>query len=411
MCRGSVVVVNQASKMSFLPKPQLDQLKAFVSVLKSKPEIVHDPALSFLKEYLISLNADLPPEPEAPKKEEEEEVPEATTEAKAEAMEEEQDPESDLELDMTGVIDADPEEPHEMGDPSKTEMTDEESDKFDEKRNEAMAAFSDAEWDKAIDLFTDAIVLNPHSAAMFAKRGTCYLKLQKPNACIRDCSRAIELNPDNAAAHKFRGRAHRLLGHFEEAAQDLRLACKIDYDDVADEWLKEVTPNAKKIEEHERKRQRKREERELKEKKERIRKAREAQEAAAKAAAEDKDDDEDMAGPGGLGGLGGLFNDPELLTAFQDPEVANAFQDIMSNPANMSKYQGNPKVMNILTKLTSKLGGGGGGGFPGMGGGFPGMGGGFPGMGGGFPGMGGFGGGAAPPPPGPKPPSATDDLD
>ena len=111
-----------------------------------------------------------------------------------------------------------------------------------------------------------------------------------------------------------------------------------------------------------------------------------------------------MAGPGGLGGLGGLFNDPDLLTAFQDPEVANAFQDIMSNPANMAKYQGNPKVMNILTKLTSKLGGGAGGGSP--------FSGGFPGMGGGFPGMGGFGGGdAAPPPPGPKPPSATDDLD
>ena len=37
----------------------------------------------------------------------------------------------------------------------------------------------------------------------------------------------------------------RLLGRFEEAAQDLRLACKIDYDDVADEWLKEVTPNVR----------------------------------------------------------------------------------------------------------------------------------------------------------------------
>ena len=49
----------------------------------------------------ISLNAELPPEPEAPKKEE---VPEPSTHAKAEAMEEEQDPESDLELDMTGVI-------------------------------------------------------------------------------------------------------------------------------------------------------------------------------------------------------------------------------------------------------------------------------------------------------------------
>jgi hypothetical protein len=81
----------------------------------------------------------------------------------------------------------------------------------------------------------------------------------------------------------------------------------------------------------------------------------------------------------------------------------------MSNPGNMTKYQNNPKVMNILTKLTSKLGGGAAGGacpFPG------GMGGGFPGMGGGFPGMGGFGGGDGPAPPsGPKPPSATDDLD
>lgn len=28
-----------------------------------------------------------------------------------------------------------------------------------------------------------------------------------------------------------------------EAAKDLRLACKIDFDEQADEWLKEVTPN------------------------------------------------------------------------------------------------------------------------------------------------------------------------
>ena len=44
---------------------------------------------------------------------------------------------------------------------------------------------------------------------MFAKRGNCYIKMKRPNACIRDCTRAIELNPDSAAAHKFRGRANR----------------------------------------------------------------------------------------------------------------------------------------------------------------------------------------------------------
>lgn len=81
------------------------------------------------------------------------------------------------------------------------------------------------------------------SALLFAKRGQCFLKLNKPNACIRDCSRALEINPDNAAAYKFRGRAHRLLGQWEEAARDLRNACKIDFDEQADEWLREVTPN------------------------------------------------------------------------------------------------------------------------------------------------------------------------
>merc|ERR1712071_564580 len=77
------------------------------------------------------------------------------------------------------------------------------------------------------------------------KRASCYLNLQKPNASIRDCNRAIEINPDSAAAHKFRGRANRLLGNWEEAAKDLRLACKMDYDEQANEWLKEVSPNVR----------------------------------------------------------------------------------------------------------------------------------------------------------------------
>ena len=96
-----------------------------------------------------------------------------------------------------------------MGDASKGELSEAEQDAFDGKRSEAMSTFSEGEWAKAIDLFTEAIKLNPGSAAMFAKRGACYLKLKKPNACIRDCSKAIELNPDNASAYKFRGRSNR----------------------------------------------------------------------------------------------------------------------------------------------------------------------------------------------------------
>ena len=33
----------------------------------------------------------------------------------------------------------------------------------------------------------------------------------------------------------------RLLGKFTEAAKDLSTACRIDFDETADEWLKEVS--------------------------------------------------------------------------------------------------------------------------------------------------------------------------
>merc|ERR1711971_1132349 len=170
------------------------------------PEVLHNSELAFFTDYLLSMGAILPPKPE-PKQEQKQKEPSpaAPPQSKEEDMEVESE-ESDVELDMEGVVkNPDPEEAHEMGDPEKKEMTDDEMEKFDEKRGEAMSAFSEGEWEAAIALFTEAIQLNPNSAAMFAKRGACFIKVQKPNACVRDCTRAIELNPDNAGAYKFRG--------------------------------------------------------------------------------------------------------------------------------------------------------------------------------------------------------------
>lgn len=39
----------------------------------------------------------------------------------------------------------------------------------------------------------------------------------------------------------------RLLGHWEEAMKDLSMACKLDYDDDANEWLKEVKPKVQDV--------------------------------------------------------------------------------------------------------------------------------------------------------------------
>ena len=97
--------------MSQLPKPQVDQLQAFVSLLEAKPDILHDPALAFFRDYLIGMGATIPPAPkvqqESPTEREKSPEPEEIKPNKDEAMEQddvEEEPESDIELDMTGVI-------------------------------------------------------------------------------------------------------------------------------------------------------------------------------------------------------------------------------------------------------------------------------------------------------------------
>ena len=130
-----------------------------------------------------------------------------------------------------------------------------------ELRSEAMMAAGEGELEKAVELFTSAILSNPKSALLYAKRAryvystlfhvsysasivserdSLYVRLEKPNAAVRDCAEAVRLNPDSAQGYKWRGMAHCLLGHWEEAAKDLQMSCRLDYDDDANATLKEI---------------------------------------------------------------------------------------------------------------------------------------------------------------------------
>lgn len=246
-------------------------------------------------------------------------------------------------------MEPDNDEPQPMGDISKI-PTDQERDAASALRSQAAMHFSVQRYEDAVAEYEKAITLNPTNALFYAKRGQAYLKLNKPNACIRDCNRALELNCDSAAAYKYRGRANRLLGNWELAAKDLRQACNIDFDEEADEWLREVTPNAKKLEAHKIKQERKKAEKADRERLERIRRA---QEANKKAAEEQQKKEQEQA----FSGEGDdEFDQTDLLNAFKDPEIAAAFQDIMSNPANVAKYASNPKIMKIISKVGKAMG-------------------------------------------------------
>ncbi|KAK3921676.1 Hsc70-interacting protein [Frankliniella fusca] len=240
--------------MAAFGSEQLKQLKAFIELCKNKPSILHRDEFKFFKDYIESLGGKIPssvsgddagPKPTTftPKSENKSE-PEPEPEVESE--------ESDVELDNEGVIEPDALDDVAIPDPEK-EVSEENEEKSREKASEANQALQSGELENAIKLYTEAISLNPGKAILFAKRGQAYLKLQKPNACIRDCSQALKLNPDSAQAYKFKGRAHRLLGQWEEAAKDLRSAAKIDLDEQTDEWLREVTPNVSTLQHQEQK--------------------------------------------------------------------------------------------------------------------------------------------------------------
>ncbi|XP_048847099.1 hsc70-interacting protein-like [Brienomyrus brachyistius] len=350
---------------------KVSELKAFVQLCSQNPSVLHLPELDFLRTWLTGMGATIPPPSTkgAPSSCPRTECPCSGASAPTSAPEEPVFPESEeseLEIDDEGVIEPDTDEPQEMGDFENLEVTDEMMDQANEKKMEAIAALGEGELQKSLELFTEAIKLNPCLAILYAKRASVYVKMQKPNAAVRDCNRAIDINPDSAQPYKWRGMAHRMLGNWEEAARDLATACKLDYDEDASMMLKEVQPKANRIIEHRRKYERKREEREIRERQERVKKAKEEHVRAQR-----EQEARQQAGgtpggfpgfpggapPFGMPGLGDLLNDPELLMAMKDPEVMAAFQDVAQNPANITKYQNNPKVMALISKLSTKFGG------------------------------------------------------
>ncbi|XP_031506004.1 hsc70-interacting protein-like [Papio anubis] len=361
---------------------KVNELRAFVKMCKQDLSVLHTEEMRFLREWVESMGGKVPPATQKAKSEEntKEEKPDSKKVEEDLKADEPSSEESDLEIDKEGVIEPDTDSPQEMGD-ENAEITEEMMDQANDKKLAAIEALNDGELQKAIDLFTDAIKLNPCLAVVYAKRASVFVKLQKPNAAIRDCDRAIEINPDSAQPYKWRGKAHRPLGHWEEAAHDLALACKLDYDEDAIAMLKEVQPRAQKIAGHQREYERKHEEREIKERIEQVKKAREEhegtqreEEARRQSGAQYGSFPGGLPGgmpgsfPRGMPGMGGavpgmagmpglneILSDPEVLAAMQDPEVMVAFQDVAQNPANMSEYQSNPKVMNLISKLSAKF--------------------------------------------------------
>ncbi|KRX62623.1 Hsc70-interacting protein [Trichinella sp. T9] len=338
---------------------QVNLLRSFVEQCKKYPSLLHNSRISFYKEYLESLGATVPP-------------PENNNAQERAEQEEESSSESELDFHDAEIMLPEEEIFLPFGD-ENVEITEEMIDNSDAKQRKAMEAAKNGDYEEALDLYSEAICLNPVSTLLYGRRAGVLVNLKKPMAAIRDCNKAICLNPNAAIAYKYRGRAKRMLGHWEEAYYDLCKANSLDYNEECYEWLKEVEEYAKKVFEYKRKKERKKEERKQQQKQQRGGGGAERSNTAANAEEKKKnptspENEKPQTGNpfadflGNMGGnmpdlsgvnFGNIMSDPEIMEAMKDPELIRVFEDVRKNPMNFLKYQSNPKISKMLAKLQS----------------------------------------------------------
>ncbi|KAF6148734.1 hypothetical protein GIB67_019342 [Kingdonia uniflora] len=86
------------------------------------------------------------------------------------------------------------------------------------------AAFKGRQWNKAVNLYSEAIKLNSENATYYCNRAAAYLELGCFQQAETDCSEAILLDKKNVKAYLRRGTAREMLFCYKEAAQDFNHA-------------------------------------------------------------------------------------------------------------------------------------------------------------------------------------------
>jgi len=214
--------------------------------------------------------------------------------------------------------------------------------------------------------------------------------MKKPNAAIADTNIAIKINADSAKPYKVRARAHRALGHYEQALRDIQLGQKLDWDEASNKLENEWKPRIEKLL-AKKKRQQEREEAQRK-KQAQAHSHSHSHSHGSHSHSHEEDDNEEMPDLGGMpdmggmpfggmpnmggmpfGGMGGMpfgggkggmpggvtpdliqqiMSDPELSELFTDPTLLAKAQEIMSDPSKINKYKDDPKLQKILSKLS-----------------------------------------------------------
>jgi len=106
------------------------------------------------------------------------------------------------------------------------EVTDADVQQAEEKKLEANELFKGGKYNKAIDLYTDAIVLNPNVAAYYGNRSICHIKMECFGSALQDANSAIKCNPKYIKGYYRRASSNMGMGKFKLSLKDYEAVIK-----------------------------------------------------------------------------------------------------------------------------------------------------------------------------------------
>lgn len=93
-------------------------------------------------------------------------------------------------------------------------------------KEEGNAAFKAKDYKKAIDLYGQAVQVDPKNKDMNSKilqnRAQAYISVKEYDNAINDCNEALRLDPSYVKAQKIRAKAHGAAGNWKEAVKDYK---------------------------------------------------------------------------------------------------------------------------------------------------------------------------------------------
>lgn len=95
-------------------------------------------------------------------------------------------------------------------------------------------------YEEAIEEYTKAIEIDPDYAAAYNNRGYAYDELGEYQQAIDDYTKAIEIDPDCADTYNNRGYTYRELGYGAEALADYEKVITLTDDPKLIEWAREA---------------------------------------------------------------------------------------------------------------------------------------------------------------------------